>query len=134
MTLRDDPDVVRRTSGFWDEVWLAGLNATVPGATGFWFGASCARGIWSWDHVSWEFSKILFIPPPMRLHDLREGIASDVFTGSGTQDASSTSRKLSLGKFHKDLIVGLFPAATVVKHPPGDNWPNTVCSIPTAEC
>lgn len=89
--------------------------------------------VMAFEHIFWDFSISLYPAPPptMRLHDLREGMASDVFMGSGAQGAAS--RKLSPGKFHKDLIVWLFPEATAIKRPSGDNWPNTACPIPTAE-
>lgn len=51
----------------------------------------------------------------MDLCDLGEGLASDVCMGSGDQDTNSTSRKRSHGKFHQDVMIGLFPAAIFSK-------------------
>lgn len=53
----------------------------------------------------------------MDLRDLGEGLASDVCMGSGDQDTDSTSRKRSHGKFHQDLMIGLFPEAIFSKTP-----------------
>lgn len=72
--LRDDLGVVRgRRNGSRDEVRLAGLNTAVPGASGFRFGTGLIRGIWSWEHIFWDFLKSLFIPHPWIFAILEKG-------------------------------------------------------------